>query len=183
MTIVTVFCGSSHGKDSKIVSDIKDLGQRLGQNASHVLYGGGLYGHLQDIMDAVGSTNGTMDAILPPAYFDPTEVYPEHVNVIKVNSDEDRILEMLKADAFIVTPGGDGTLAESFFAHNRNLSALYENGKQKPIVFLNTNNYYKHLKAHFEQMSNVGYSNEKRQEQLFFEATPEDVISRIFTPK
>ncbi|MBL4589867.1 MAG: LOG family protein [Alphaproteobacteria bacterium] len=87
---------------------------------------------------------------------------------------------LLEADAFIVTPGGDGTLAESFFAHNRNLSALYSERTQKPIIFLNTSNYYKHLKEHFSHMADIGYSNQERQAQLTFEENPKAIISKLF---
>ena len=48
VNMVSVFCGSSYGKDKQIKKDIKELGRLLGEKASLVLYGGGLYGHLQD---------------------------------------------------------------------------------------------------------------------------------------
>ena len=102
MTIekVSVYCGSSYGNDNQIIDDIKELGRLLGTNAKLVLYGGGLYGHLQDLMDGVGETGGKMNAILSPAYYDPKEVYPGHVTVVQVKDDEERIKTFLEGDAF-----------------------------------------------------------------------------------
>jgi hypothetical protein len=182
MTIekVTVYCGSLYGNDKQIIKDIKELGRLLGKKAKTVLYGGGLYGHLQDLMDGFGETGGNMHAVLSPAYFDPGEKYPSHVTVIKVKDDEERVKAFLEGDAFVVTPGGDGTFAEAMFSHNRNLSALFLQQAQRPVVFMNTNEFYSNVIKHFEHMTNVGYSNEQRQDQLYFEATPASVIERIF---
>jgi uncharacterized protein (TIGR00730 family) len=177
--VISVFSGSSYGNDKQIIEDIKELGRLLGTRTERVLYGGGLYGHLQDLMEAVGNAGGKMDAVLSPAYFDPKEIYPSHVNVIKVQNDQERIEHFLKADAFIVTPGGDGTTAESMFAHNNNLSALFQNKAQKPVIFMNTNGFYSHLIDHFKHMSKAGYSNDKRQRPLFFEPSPKAVIARL----
>jgi len=180
MEKISVFCGSSYGNDAQVKQDIKDLGVLLGKKAACILYGGGLYGHLQDLMDSVGQAGGRMEALISPAYFDESEVYPDYVTVIKVRDDEERIKKFLEADAFVVTPGGDGTLAESFFAHNRNLSALFQKSALKPVIFLDTNGFYTHLKEHFKQMSRLGYSNEKRQGALHFETTPQAVITRLW---
>ena len=176
---IAVFCGSSYGNDPQIADDIKRLGYLLGTRGTHVFYGGGLYGNLQDFMEEVGKSGGTMDAVLPPAYFKPDEIYPDHVNVIPVKSDEERIRHFLQAEAFIITPGGDGTTAEAFFAHNQNLSALFQKQTQKPMVFMNTNGFYKHLRGHFNHLVEQGYSNNDRQARLYFEKAPVNVINRI----
>jgi uncharacterized protein (TIGR00730 family) len=180
VNMVSVFCGSSYGKDKQIKKDIKELGRLLGDKASLVLYGGGLYGHLQDLMDGVGETGGNMQAIISPAYFDPKELYPPHVNVIRAKDDEGRIQKFLDADAFIVTPGGDGTFAEAMLSHNRNISALFQKEAGKPVVFMNTNNFYKHIKNHFKHMVTAGYSNNQRQQHLHFEPSPKKVVQKIF---
>ena len=179
MARISVFCGSSHGKDARIIEDIKTLGLILGQTFHHINYGGGLYGHLKDLMDSVGKGSAKMSAILSPTYYDAKETYPSFVTVVKALDDEDRVNKLLDADAFVITPGGDGTLAEAFFSHNRNLSAVYDNKALKPTVFLDTNDFYKNLREHFKHMADLGYSNDKRQEQLHFEKTPQDVIDTI----
>ncbi len=173
MTIetISVYCGSSYPTGEKAptyIKAIKDLGSALGEKPVLVRYGGGLYGHLQDLMEEVGHKGGKMQALLSSAYFKPEEIYPPHVEVIQVDSDLERAELFLGSDASIVTPGGDGTFSESCFSHNRNLSRLFSQQSMKPVVFLNIDGFYDNVKAHFEQMAAVGYSNEKRQAALHF---------------
>ncbi len=177
---VSIYCGSSYGHDMGIVDAVKDMGRRLGQHTELIRYGGGMYGHLQDIMDSCGDAGGKMQAISCPAYFKEGVDYPDHVDVIKSKNDEDRIDMFLKSDAFVVTPGGDGTFAEAMFSHNRNISALFQGVAQKPVVFLNTNGFYDFLKLHFDHIKSAGYSNDERQNELHFAETPSDVIDILW---
>ena len=125
---ISVFCGSSYPKSSDAevyINDIKNLGAILGREKLLVRYGGGLYGHLKDLMESVGQAGGTMEALISPAYFKEDEIYPDYVSVQKLSDDIKRMKGFLKSDAYILTPGGDGTFSEAWLSHNDNLARLF----------------------------------------------------------
>ena len=98
---VSVYCGSSYPTGAKApvyIKAIRDLGHALGGKSIHVRYGGGLYGHLQDLMEEVGNQGGKMQAILSSAYYDPKEVYPPHVEIVRVDSDLERAEKFLESE-------------------------------------------------------------------------------------
>jgi|GEM_PF-2285632 len=184
---VSLYTGSSYCKNdpafqARCVAATKEMARLAGGNADLVLYGGGQYGHLQDVMDEVGKIGGQMQALISPAYFDPKEVYPSHVDVKQVIDDQERTKLFLGADAHIVTPGGDGTICEAFFAHNDNLAKLFGGGEMKPVAILNLDGYYDSLRDWFAKASAVGYSNADRQKNLHFVDSP-DAVAQLLWPK
>ena len=184
---VSLYTGSSYCKNdpafqARCVAATKEMARLAGGNADLVLYGGGQYGHLQDVMDEVEKIGGQMQALISPAYFDPKEVYPSHVDVKQVIDDQERTKLFLGADAHIVTPGGDGTICEAFFAHNDNLAKLFGGGEMKPVAILNLDGYYDSLRDWFAKASAVGYSNADRQKNLHFVDSP-DAVAQLLWPK
>lgn len=182
---ISLYTGSSYCKNDldfqkRCIRATKEMARIAGQEADLVLYGGGLYGHLQDVMDEVGKVGGKMKALVSPAFYDPNEQYPSHVELVKLADDQERTKAFLSADAHIVTPGGDGTICEAFFSHNDNLSRLYSGGQMKPVAIMNLNGYYDGLKAWFATAAAVGYSNAERQSKLHFLATPKAVQKQLW---
>ncbi len=180
---VSVYCGSSYPRGDQAdlyIAAIQDLGHALGGKKTLIRYGGGLYGHLQDLMNSAGAAGGQMEAILSSAYFKADEVYPPHVTVTQVDSDLDRAGLFLESDAYIVTPGGDGTFSESCFSHNRNLSLLFTQQTMKPLVFLNIAGFYEHVRGHFNHMAKTGYSSPARQAAVHFAPSVDAAIDLLW---
>jgi predicted Rossmann-fold nucleotide-binding protein len=182
---VSLYTGSSYPKndeDFKAVSiaETKKMAQLVGKHADLVFYGGGLYGHLKDVMEEVGAMGCKMKALISPAFFDPKELYPDYVDVVQVADDQVRTQMFLSADAHIVTPGGDGTICEAFFSHNNNLSNLFSGQAMKPVCLLNLDGYYDGLKNWFEQAAKVGYSNDERQKQLCFLSDANQIAKHLW---
>ena len=184
---ISLYTGSSYCKNDpdfqkRCIKATKEMARIAGQEADIVQYGGGLYGHLLDVMEEVGKVGGKMRALISPAFYDPNEQYPDYVDVVKLDDDQQRTKEFLSADGHIVTPGGDGTICEAFFSHNDNLSRLYSGGVMKPVTILNLDGYYDGLKDWFTKAVAVGYSNAERQSNLHFLKTPR-AVQRQLWPK
>lgn len=183
--VVSIYTGSSYPKHDaafakRCAEATKEMARLAGQNADIVQFGGGQYGHLLDVMNEVGKVGGRMRALIPPAFYDPKEVYPNFVEVVMVPDDVTRWRKFLDSDAHIVTPGGDGTVCEAFFSHNDNLSKLYGGGEMKPVAVMNLDGYYDHLQAWFNHAASVGYSSPERQEKLNFLSSPQAVANHLW---
>lgn len=170
---VTIFSGSSYPKVEGTFKDLaiaetKAVAHILGTKAQLVRNGGGLYGHLEDVINGVGKANGKIECIISDAFFKEDEVYPEHVTVIRTKDDVERQRHFLTSDAFVVTPGGDGTICESMLSHNDNIARLFQNAALKPVIWVNVSGYFNDLSAQFARAKEVGYSNNARQAQAHF---------------
>lgn len=177
---VSVFTGSKHGKDPLISAHVIQLGELLGQQAELVRYGGGQYGYLKDLMNGVSNTDAKMEAIISSAYYKEDEQYPEFVSVIKTVTDIERNKQFSLSDAFIVTAGGDGTIAEATHMQYQNVSATYSYTPQKPIIFVNTNDYFNGLRTQYSKAIEDGYSDKERQANLHFVNSPTDAVKLLY---
>lgn len=184
--IVSLYTGSSHPKidtpfKARSIAATIEMARYAGLNADIVQYGGGLYGHLLDVMEEVGRVGGKMRALISPAYYDPNEIYPDHVEVVQVKDDVERAQKFLKAEAHIVTPGGDGTICESLLSHNDNLARLFSDRALRPVTLLNLDGYYDDHRALFKKAADYGYSSAERQKELKYFDTPKAVASYLWT--
>ena len=83
---------------------------------------------------------------------------------------------MLKrSDAIIALPGGIGTLDEcmEIIEHKKH------GHHNKPIVILNTDNFYSGLKQQLQKMYDEGFLPKPLAELVYFADTPQDAISYI----
>ncbi len=78
-----------------------------------------------------------------------------------------------RADAFIILPGGFGTFEELFEVLAWQTLKLHT----KPIVLLNTNNFYEGLLRFLDHCMHEGMMSEKKREILLVANTVDDLFS------
>jgi uncharacterized protein (TIGR00730 family) len=83
---------------------------------------------------------------------------------------------MLKrSDALVVLVGGIGTLDEI-----TEVLELKKHGTHnKPIVILNTENFYEGLKVQLQKMKDDGFINKALDDLIYFADTPKEVVEHI----
>jgi uncharacterized protein (TIGR00730 family) len=147
---VAVFCGSSVGNQPVYIEAAQQLGKYLVDNNLHLVYGGGKVGLMGVVAEQVIRQKGYVVGVIPHflnekegiAYANTSELYVTH------SMHERKVLMYEKADAFVVLPGGFGTLDELFEISTWAQLGLHA----KPIALWNIQGYYTHLIAHIEQM-------------------------------
>ena len=131
---VGVFCSSSENISPMFLSEIEHLGETLAQDGHAVVYGGATPGCMGALAKGVKRVGGKLIGVVPEMDFMQGIVEPllDERHVVPTLSS--RKVEMLgRADAFIVYPGGLGTLDEAFEA-----MALKSLGTfRKPVIFYN----------------------------------------------
>lgn len=145
---VCVYCASSQSCDKEYFEAANELGIQLSQNNYEVMYGGGAVGLMGQLANSVISANGKITGILPKFMFENGWGH-KGINELKIVDDmHQRTKTMLiDSDAFIVLPGGCGTFHELMEALTWKRLGLMT----KPIIILNTKNFYAPL---FEILEN-----------------------------
>lgn len=173
MTTIGVFCSAIDDLDSVYQQAARDTGRLLGEHGHRLLYGGGHTG-LMGILAQNACEKGSCVTGVVPDHFR-TEGYLSNScsQVIYTHTMAERKAAMQRlSDAFLILPGGIGTLDELF-----DTSVLIGlDLLDKPLAILNINGCYNALRLLLDTMVAQGFlSSQKRSIYRFF-AEPEDAL-------
>lgn len=171
---VLVFC-SANDLDDKYTKPAQQFARLLAQNGYHLIWGGSDRGLMKEIASAVQDNGGKLIGISVELFRDRVRKNADEMIIVK-DLGERKALMLKRADAVAVLVGGTGTLDE--ITEVLELRKLDQHNK--PIVALNTDNFFSGLKTQLERMNTDGFIPKKNLDQLIhFARTPEDAIAYI----
>ena len=176
MKNISVFCGAHEGNNPRYAEDAKKIGEILAAKGINVVFGGGNVG-LMKIVSDVALDNG-VDAIGIglESLHNLELVNPRLKNQIITKTLLDRKDEFMKrSDAFIVLPGGVGSLDELAEIMANNQLGLIN----KPVGLLNTEGYYDHLLAWMKKAVEENFITEANFNDLIVSSSCEDLVNLI----
>jgi uncharacterized protein (TIGR00730 family) len=138
-TSVCVFCGSQYGADPVHRRVAAQLGETLAAAGVRVIYGGGHVGLMGAVADAAMAAGGEVIGLIPTRLLE-REVGHRAISELITTPDMfERKRQMIdRADAFVILPGGLGTLDELL-----DVVTLRQLGyHDKPIVLINLGGYW-----------------------------------------
>jgi len=156
---VTVYCSSSASVDPAYARLAERFGAALARSGRRLVYGGGSVGLMGSVASACRAAGGSVTGIITERLKD-AELMDEanDENVIVSTMRERKALLETRGDAFLVLPGGVGTLEEFFEILVGRLLGEHD----KPIAILDapdpdhqsdpTEGYYAPLLAMFDHM-------------------------------
>jgi len=146
---VCVFCGSSdRAARSHRVAATK-LGRILAAADIELVFGGGRVGLMGVIADAVLTAGGRAVGVIPDHLVKAEVGHGRVTELIVTRTMHERKQTMFaRADAFIVLPGGPGTLDETFEILTWRQLQLHD----KPVVICDLGGYWQPLVALIEHM-------------------------------
>jgi uncharacterized protein (TIGR00730 family) len=110
---VTVFCGSSPGNAPDYVEAARRLGEGLARRGMKLVFGGGNVGLMGTVAGSTLGAGGHVTGIIPDFLRAREVEFPGLSRLIVTDSMHTRKRRMFAlADAFVVLPGGLGTLDE-----------------------------------------------------------------------
>ena len=150
---VCVFCGSQYGSDPAIRRVASALGEMLGATRFTVIYGGGHVGLMGAVADAAMAAGGEVIGLIPTRLLEREDGHRAITELITTRDMFERKQQMVdRADAFVILPGGLGTLDELL-----DVITLRQLGyHDKPIVLVNPDGYWDPFIALVDQI--VGHS-------------------------
>lgn len=173
---ICVFCGSRHGSNPAYAEDARELGHLMAERGIRLVYGGGRVGLMGEIADAVMAAGGEVIGVIPTLLVDKEVEHRGLTQLHEVGSMHERkaMMEQL-SDAFVVLPGGYGTLDEACEILTWSQLGLH----RKPIGVVNTAGYYDRLSVFLDHALDQDFVSERSRGLLAVEATPAALLDRL----
>ncbi|MFC7399799.1 TIGR00730 family Rossman fold protein [Chelatococcus sp. GCM10030263] len=151
---VCVYCGSAPGIDPIFAEEASALGRSMADAGIRLIYGGGNIGLMGTVARAVLDAGGEVTGVIP-SFLKDREVLLEDAQETIVVPDMHTRKQIMyeRADAFIALPGGIGTLEELV----EQLTWAQLGRHTKPILLLNTLNFWRPLLDLFDHMGRSGF--------------------------
>jgi uncharacterized protein (TIGR00730 family) len=176
MKNISVFCGAHEGKNPRYAEDAKKVGEILAAKGINVVFGGGNVGLMKIVSDAALDNGVDAIGIGLESLHNLELVNPRLKNQIITKTLLDRKDEFMKrSDAFIVLPGGVGSLDELAEIMANNQLGLIN----KPVGLLNTEGYYDHLLAWMKKAVEEDFITEANFNDLIVSSSCEDLVNLI----
>lgn len=170
---ICVYCGSSGSVDGKLKQLAVDFGTELGKTGRTLVYGGGKVGLMGLCADAVLANGGKVIGIIP-SHISEREV--QHLGLTELHvvpSMHVRKQMMVdRADAFVVLPGGIGTLDELCEVLTWRQLGVHD----KPIVIVNTHGYWSPFIDMIDHIIDQGFMRPSDRKTFMVVDRVEDVL-------
>ena len=173
---VTVYCASSAQVDPRYHQAARRVGEVLAAAGVAIVYGGGGAGSMGAVADGALANGGEIIGVLPRFMADLEWGHPGLTQLHLVEDMRARKHQMLvDSDAVIALPGGCGTFEELFEALTLKRLGLY----LKPIILLNTLNYYQPCVVMLEQAIEQKFMHQQHARMWSLVAEPEGILEAI----
>ncbi|MDF1768776.1 TIGR00730 family Rossman fold protein [Maricaulis sp.] len=135
---IGVFCGSRMGERKSYADAAAAVGRAIARAECRLVYGGGDVGLMGIAASSAAAEGGPVYGIIP-GFLIAREGHLDDVEIKIVETMSERKSQLIaESDAYIILPGGTGTLEEVFDVISRQQLELQD----KPIVFLNTDGFW-----------------------------------------
>ena len=160
---LTIYCASSNKIDKKFYEMAKEVAQIISNYQIKVIYGGGNVGLMGIIAKTLTNLKSEVIGVIPK-FLIKKEKVSFNISQLKIVPSMSKRKEYLfkLGDAFLILPGGTGTLEEVIEVLSWKILKLHN----KPIIFLNFDNYWSPLIKQFEKIIENKFGNKNLQNQF-----------------
>lgn len=143
---VCLFCGSSDRSDPAYTVAAREFGEQTAQAGWRLVYGGGGVGLMGASARAAHEAGGRVLGVMPGFLRSRERLFDEVETLVVTSMHERKTIMYDQSDAFVVAPGGVGTLEEVIEVLSWKRLDLHH----KPVIFLNINGFWDTLLAAIE---------------------------------
>jgi uncharacterized protein (TIGR00730 family) len=173
---ICVFCGSQDGRRPEYVEATREFAQVAAKRGVTLVFGGGHVGLMGALADAALEHGGRIVGVIPRHLMRPEVAHRRLTELLVVGSMHERKRTMAeRSDAFVVLPGGYGTLEEMF----EMVTWLQLQRQSKPVGILNLERFYDPLLDFLKHAANEGFIRPEHWDLLIVEHTAELLLERL----
>jgi uncharacterized protein (TIGR00730 family) len=160
---VAVYCGSASGNNPAFLAEARALGAAIAAAGLGLVYGGASVGLMGAVADAALAGGAEVIGVLPEILAGKEIAHNGLTSLELVSTMHERKARMAElADAFLVLPGGYGTLEELLEVVTWAQLRLHA----KPCVLINTGGYWDGLLAFLDTAVAAGFLKPKNRELM-----------------
>ena len=151
---LTIYCSSSNNLESIYYKIGKNVTEVIADNNYSIVYGGGQVGIMGIIAKTALKLNVHVTGIIPK-FLNTKEIIYDEVSNLKIVNDmyERKRLLFESGDAFLILPGGTGTIEEVTEVISSKVLGLHK----KPIIIFNINNYWDPILNQFKNINKYNF--------------------------
>ncbi|MEZ0492161.1 TIGR00730 family Rossman fold protein [Kineococcus sp. TBRC 1896] len=176
MSTICLYGSASGGIDPVHVELAATVGRRIGERGHDLVYGGGGTSVMGAAEAAARAAGARTTGVMPQALLD-LELPPEGLGELVVTGDmRERKAQMdARADAFVVLPGGLGTLEELFEIWVARTIGLHT----KPLAVLDRAGHYAGLRTWLDQLVDSGFARPLVFDCICWTDDPEEALDHL----
>ncbi len=173
---IGVYCGHEFGNNPVYARAAKRVGELLCENKLNMIFGAGNVGLMGQTATAAISCGLKVIGVSTPTLAKKQEPPHDGADVIMTETLNERKQIMFdKSDAFIIMPGGTGTIDEL----TEILTKQQIGETKKPVFFLNTNKFWAPFGDMLLHMHKEGFIANMDVYNIYTADTPEELIEKI----
>lgn len=172
---ICVYCGASDTVDPQYIRLAEQLGRELARRDIRLVYGGGGVGLMGACARAAHETAGEVLGIMPKFLLQKERIYKdvEHRIVDDMHTRKQMMFD--EADAFIVLPGGIGTLEEAVEILSWARLGLHA----KPMAFLDEDGFWTPFFDLLEKIIQGGFIPEDFRQAMVHSREPAEAVDAL----
>ena len=171
-----VFCGSRTGSEPVFADATRSIIDAFAEEGWDFVYGGAGVGLMNLVAEAGLKRGRYVIGILPEVLFDYEvrhEGISEMIEVPDMHVRKRRMTEL--SDAFLVLPGGLGTMDEFF----ENLTWRQLGIHDKPCALFDVDGYYRPLLEFLDRTVELGFVDRVQTERVFVSDRPDQIVREL----
>jgi uncharacterized protein (TIGR00730 family) len=173
---VAVYCGSSSGNRPAYLDEARALGAAIAAAGLGLVYGGASAGLMGAVADAALAGGAEVIGVLPEVLAGNEIAHRGVTRLELVATMHERKARMAHlADAFLILPGGYGTLEELLEVVTWAQLKLHA----KPIILINTENYWEGLLQFLDKAVAAGFLKPANRRLLMVAANAAEAIQMV----
>ncbi len=173
---VCVYCGSRLGNKPYYEDLATTMGHLIADHNMELVYGAGSIGLMGTVARAATERGANVIGIIPE-HLDAIEITQDGLAELHVtdNMHERKKMMFDRSDAFIVLPGGLGTLDETMEMMTWAQLSLH----RKPIVLVNYKDFWTPLVELIHHVVSDGFANPDHADLIHVVSTPEEAMEYL----
>jgi uncharacterized protein (TIGR00730 family) len=163
MAAVCVFCASSTGIDQGYLTLATEVGARLGGGGHRLVSGGGRVSMMGAVASAAREHGAHTLGVIPRhlVRYEVADTEADELLVVDTMRERKALMDA-HAEAFLILPGGIGTLEEFFEVWTAGSLGMHD----KPVIVLDPDGFYQPLWRFLEGLAERGFVRPRAWQRL-----------------
>ena len=171
-----IFCSANQNIDPEFFTMAEELGRWAAKNGHSIVFGGHNAGLMHAVSKAAKEAGGQVVGVVPRRIEEMGRLSPYlDVHIPTENLTDRKDLMMTQSDAFIVLPGGIGTLDELFTT----AAAATLHYHEKPLILWNMKGFWDSLIACLDDLQEKGVIRGQWRDGIHVANSLEEILMKM----